>query len=649
MTIEARLPDGRVLNFPDGTDPAVIQATVKKVIANDVASGDGPGGAVNAGGQSVRAAGDIRAPGASPEQDVGLIDRIGNIAAEGLGNIEAAASIGSSIVAEPIAGIAGLVSAAVPGGQTGGERVRSVQQGVGEFFAPSTEAGQRRMEQIGGLAEFIPDVGKAFGDFIMDKTGSPELATIAASAPTAIGELLGVGALRKVKAGTRLLGTDGRPTKALKKALDRQGLDYDNLTPEAKNTIPAVAPQSQISRQSDISAPTERVLLEQIKSGGRDEALAGVMAVRGQVVPDRIANEVMRQGYRPAGVQAAKAANPQTRRAMEEMLTMTRRIGKNERLALDFRPTDVAGKEVVKRLDFIMKKAGEARTELNQIARTRLAGQPMDTSAVEAAFFRSLDDLDVRFELDASGFPRLDDRGAPTPIFEGSVISKNPASRKAINDAIDLLSEDVPVDALRFHKLKRQFDDMIDFNKKAQSGLTDSGRNALKQIRGAINDSIRAVDDDYARVNDVMSKALTARDDFKAIEKASIRALEEGGESAVGTDLMGLMSNRRGRQGINKAVNSVSQAAEELGGSFPVDIRDLIVFANTLEDRHGAIAKSGLQSNIERGIKTGLREGVGSAGREAFVESATDASRRLRGIDDLNAFNSMEELLRRIR
>ena len=34
MAVYAQLADGRVLEFPDGTDPAVIQATVKKVIAS---------------------------------------------------------------------------------------------------------------------------------------------------------------------------------------------------------------------------------------------------------------------------------------------------------------------------------------------------------------------------------------------------------------------------------------------------------------------------------------------------------------------------------------------------------------------------------------------------------------------------------------
>jgi hypothetical protein len=33
MTVSARLADGRTLTFPDGTDPSVIQATVKRLLS----------------------------------------------------------------------------------------------------------------------------------------------------------------------------------------------------------------------------------------------------------------------------------------------------------------------------------------------------------------------------------------------------------------------------------------------------------------------------------------------------------------------------------------------------------------------------------------------------------------------------------------
>ena len=40
MTIRAELADGRVLEFPDGTDPSVIQTTVKRIISAPAVQND---------------------------------------------------------------------------------------------------------------------------------------------------------------------------------------------------------------------------------------------------------------------------------------------------------------------------------------------------------------------------------------------------------------------------------------------------------------------------------------------------------------------------------------------------------------------------------------------------------------------------------
>ena len=34
MAIEAQLPDGRILEFPDGTDPEVIQSAAKRLMVS---------------------------------------------------------------------------------------------------------------------------------------------------------------------------------------------------------------------------------------------------------------------------------------------------------------------------------------------------------------------------------------------------------------------------------------------------------------------------------------------------------------------------------------------------------------------------------------------------------------------------------------
>lgn len=68
MTIEAQLADGRTLQFPDGTDPTVVQATVKRVVSGQVATP----GAGNAGTPPPQAPG-VGAPEAPP-----LLARIGH-------------------------------------------------------------------------------------------------------------------------------------------------------------------------------------------------------------------------------------------------------------------------------------------------------------------------------------------------------------------------------------------------------------------------------------------------------------------------------------------------------------------------------------------------------------------------------------------
>ena len=68
-------------------------------------------------------------------------------------------------------------------------------------------------------------------------------------------------------------------------------------------------------------------------------------------------------------------------------------------------------------------------------------------------------------------------------------------------------------------------------------------------------------------------------------------------------------------------------------------------FANILDDKFGAVAKTSLKGEVGGAIKQGLR------GREGFVEAAIDkgaeAVEKARGINDQNAFKVMEALIRR--
>lgn len=555
-------------------------------------------------------------------------------------------TLATSAVAEPAAGLAGLAQAINPLSQpgAGAQAVEDVRRAI--TVTPESEAGKQGLatfgEAIKPVVEPISKGLQAISDFVYEKTGSPALAAATATAPTAIAEIIGLGALRKVRAGTQLIDDAGRPTKALSKALNKQGLTYENLTPEAKKAIPNVAPKALIpSPKAEVTGVAENALVRQIKSGARDDALAGLKVVGNTVQVDRLGQAAIKQGFEPGFVQAVKTATPQTKRAMDEMLTTMERITKNRRLALETRPTDVVGNEVLSRVNFIRDKANSARIQLNDIAKTQLKGKPIDPEPVLNQLTKSLDDIGVSLEPSVSGIPK--------PVFTGSMISKDRTSQRVIKDLIDLMGEGGAPDALRFHEMKRQLDAIIDFRKKSAGGLTDAGKNVLKDVRTSLNQSLRASNQQYADVNDVLSTSLTSLQDFEKAVGPSIDVFAEGANKAIGTDLRGLLSNRKTRINLDNALNGLDETATTLGGKFDVNYKDLSLFANGLEDRFGAVAKTSFQGGIESAIGVAGRaaeQGATAAAREATLGAAKKFSERLRGVNDYEAFQSMRDLIR---
>ena len=613
MTIEAELPDGTILEFPDGTNEQVIQNTVKSQLG-------------------------VQQPEAAQDPGVGIRTFV-----------EPALAAVTGAIAEPIAGLSGLVAAPFVGLEGAADVVRETQEAL--TLQPSSAQGQAGQQAVGeaivgtldAVTQFGRDIGvpesllQPIGDVAFEATGSPAAGAIASAIPTAIFEFLGLKGVQKIRQGKRLLTPDGRPTKILENTLDKQGLVFDNLSDAAKAKIPEVAPKAIIPGGREATSAAESSLVAQIKSGAKDNALAGLKVVNDKVVPDVSGLEALRQGFDEGFVQAVKTASPESKAGMKKMLSITQRIKGNTRLALDIRPTDVVGSSLSKRITFIRDKANAARTELNKIADTQLRGQSIDGGPVTAKLQESLANLDVEL-IDGPG-------AAPIPVFKGSLISKDKAAQRAIKDVVDLLSEGGTPDALRFHKLKRQLDNIIDFKKKSAGGLSDAGRNVLKDVRSSLNQAVRGVSDDYARVNDTLSSSLTALDDFQKVAGSSIDIFGEGSAKAIGQDMRGLMSNRKSRVRLENNVNQLNQVAADLGGKFGDDIKDLALFANSIEDRFGAVAQTSLKGELESALGRAGQQGVKATLFQAGVEKAAKGAEKLRGINDLNAFRAMSAVL----
>lgn len=267
--IEARLADGRVLRFPEGTDPQVIQATVKRMLVEPM--------------EAVQ-------PTQRPREDVlreltlaqsqadipraqQLLGELEGRGAAGAEILEPLATVVTGAIAEPVAGIAGIAQSinplAEPG--AGARAVEATREAL--TFQPQTEAGQAGFEVVGEVlepvGEALQSVERGLGDSVFEATGSPALAAAATTVPTAIMEAIGVGvggrlarrskSIQPSRAQVRSMLNEAAPDVETLKNLSRQvyeELDQSGISvkPEAyKNlvkNVKAAAKKQGLSRRT---------------------------------------------------------------------------------------------------------------------------------------------------------------------------------------------------------------------------------------------------------------------------------------------------------------------------------------------------------------------------------------------------------------
>ena len=122
-----------------------------------------------------------------------------------LGAFEPLLTMGSSMVAEPLSGLAGI--AALPfGAKASANAISGVQDSL--TYQPKTDEGKEALQRLG---QTLAPVGEAFtgaseflGDNAYDLTGSPTLAAAAYSIPTLALEAIGLKSARSINTGKPL-------------------------------------------------------------------------------------------------------------------------------------------------------------------------------------------------------------------------------------------------------------------------------------------------------------------------------------------------------------------------------------------------------------------------------------------------------------
>ncbi|WP_444909359.1 hypothetical protein [Microbulbifer sp. TRSA005] len=148
-----------------------------------------------------------------------------------IGELEVVGAVGSSILAEPVSGLAGIAQSLNPWAEPGaGYRAVGAARNF-LTYEPCTDEGR---DKLNTLSDFIEPAGRAMeyaekslGDATYNATGSPALAAGAASVPTAILELLGVGLGKGATQAKRATPEN------VKTELTRLGVDSHQMSEEA--------------------------------------------------------------------------------------------------------------------------------------------------------------------------------------------------------------------------------------------------------------------------------------------------------------------------------------------------------------------------------------------------------------------------------
>jgi hypothetical protein len=429
------------------------------------------------------------------------------------------------------------------------------------------------------------------------------------------------------------------PTPELQKALDKRGIDIGALS---EGELPLVMGDKKPSQIVD------DIIKHKLRTGQSSDALHQFrLDDSGRIVTDKLGTEAKRQGFQEGDIASIKGADKPTSNKMKKMLKMKRQIQADKSKALDFRPSDVIGDSAMDRFNFIRNRADKLRLQLDDLAKKdtlpgeRLLDGP-DTGAGLKSLKVNTDSVVRDYE---KGIEKLGivSKGTPPELnFTKSAISEDPTSQDIISRVTRILSKGDNVTAADAHMVKRQIDTMLDHSKKSPAGLTDAGKKFAASIRKSVNDSIRDVSPQYAKINDELSKALGSLEKFDNALK-SIDPNAEGANEAVGQTLRRLVSNAQSRVELKAALSELSQTANDFGGNFKEDIGRLVQFNNMLDDRFGATATGSAQGIIE----SAARSGVIGAIKEAAIKKAAEKAEGLIGISDKEAFNVIQKILSR--
>lgn len=607
--------------------------------------------------------------------------------------VEPVAAIASGLAGTVAGGLIGGGIAATPGTIEGAGADISKQIQTALSFTPKTRAGQESLDNIGtimkgvvdrfnvpiagisGLIELISGQGidqatetatkirdqglsKVLGDRVLEETGSPAAATLAATAPTAVLEILGLkGGGAAVRAGQRTAQTVGEAAQEL--AVKTGDVIQEAVPPAVQAT------QQVVEGVTGFQKPATRELAQEIQAGTVDPAAAGLQVkpprtfegdptgierffdTRGpKIEKDPLGAEAVKQGFDPGVIQPLKRSSGTDKIQMQKMVSIAERSKKDKLFGLKNRPGDVAGDALMNKVRIVRDANKRAGLSINREA-NKLRGQPVDVTGVSDKFLNDLSELGITVTDDL----KLD--------FKGSDIEFQGGPKSTIRNVFSRMTGAVP-DARAVHELKRLIDSEVTYGKTLK-GLAGGPERALKQLRAGLDEVLDTKFPDYDKANIAYRDTISALDALQTVAGKRMDLTGPNADKATGTLMRRLMSNAQSRVNLLDALDDIEQAIKAHGGSDrlriegkkgekgPADnLEMLVLFADELDAVFGPAARTSLQGQFDQALKQGVSAATSKAGLvDLGLTGLGKVADKVQGINEAGQFKAIKELLKR--
>jgi hypothetical protein len=530
---------------------------------------------------------------------------------------------------------------------------------ISDLVAPKTEQGKAIAENVatalsqlgkipagwGGIAKLVgggsvqsavdtvkeieqKGLPKFAGDVVLDKTGSPLLATITEASPIAaslffpVKSIAGkVGEARKVEAIDKL-----NKLESIKTGVPVDDIAKYKAVARQKWDTPTNAEVAALSEKLELDPVFARAFAEKLPKLERNKSFSAAV----------------KQEWDVGALNTVATGSTADLNVMKKMLSIYKEGAKNPEFKVGNRPIFEAGRAIDTRVKFLLAEKRIAGARVESAAKS-LRGVNVRHESIIDNFVKNLENEGVAFNggapiTDVKQYNKIDFRQS---LFDGSEASEN-VLRKAISR---MTEKDFQIDAFNLHNLKKSLPVQISTAKKTQGGLVQKAELELNNLRRNINDLLRDTSKDYRAANDDFRTAIEPLNKLNDAMPRNSKIDWEGiNPDKAGLQVRKMLSNYSNAVDLTSAVKSLDAVSRQLGGNFNDDVIKQAVFAINLDKRLGAFADTSLQGISESAGRSVIGS-VPVSTTDAAIKGLGAAMRKIKRVDNERAIASMESFL----